>query len=364
MRVVRKAKAVVLTLALGSQAACLDLAPSPFQEIGPLLSAYLRAQTKTYIAVGASGTVLRSTDGVTWTAQTFPNTLLVNAVTWTGQRFVAVGQGTTAPVGNARAYHSTDGRTWTELVTPCASGAQAGNLTAVTTNGTRVVAVGATGASAPCAVFSDDHGLTWASASVPGGGGDFQGAAFANSNFITQGPSLTPHRSPTGATFTANGGTPLNAVGTFSTLAYLPTLDRLIVTGTGNGKAVQAAHSSDGGATFGANQDIFGGNGSNQYVRAMAASSTRVVAVGDVNITQCRLDFTENFTTFAWQSPEIFMGGCTSTQFNGIIHDGTRFIAVGASGRMATSATGSANDWTITTPGGAANLNGIAIGIQ
>ncbi len=59
----------------------------------------------TYVAVGAGGTILRSTDGLAWTAQASPTTNDLNAVTYGGQ-FVAVGNAGTI-------LTSPDGVTWT-----------------------------------------------------------------------------------------------------------------------------------------------------------------------------------------------------------------------------------------------------------
>ena len=68
--------------------------------------------TATFVAVGASGTVLSSTDGSNWVAQVLPGAATLNAVTYGGQ-FVAVGSG-----GNI--FISTDGLTWT-LAAPATS---------------------------------------------------------------------------------------------------------------------------------------------------------------------------------------------------------------------------------------------------
>ena len=66
----------------------------------------------TFVAVGASGTLFSSTDGVAWTPQAVPVAgINLNAVTY-GTQFIAAGAG-----GNI--FHSTDGTLWTSaVVTP------------------------------------------------------------------------------------------------------------------------------------------------------------------------------------------------------------------------------------------------------
>ena len=44
-----------------------------------------------FVAVGASGTILTSPDGITWTARTSGTTNILYGVTWSGTQFVAVG---------------------------------------------------------------------------------------------------------------------------------------------------------------------------------------------------------------------------------------------------------------------------------
>ena len=341
---------------------CLQLTPSPFQEIGPLLSALTGGtKAKVYLAVGNSGTVLRSVDGQTWTAQTFPTTNNINAVIWNGARFIAVGPGSGSGQ-SARAYHSTDGKSWTEVTTACVGGTSAGTFFSLAVSGTRTLAFGQDGgASAPCAFYSDNNGTSWTAATTPGGAGAYRGGAFAGSAFVTQGPTTYTHRSANGNSFTANGTTPLNGAGTYSNLFLHSASSRLLVFGDGGGKSQAACHSTDGGVTFGACQSIFGGNASGESPFAMAASATRIVAVGAASGAQCRLDYTENFTTFAWQSPQIFISSaCPGIALSGIAHDGNKFIAVGAGGRIGVSPTGGTNDWTFSTVG-TQNLNGILV---
>ncbi|HMA17445.1 MAG TPA: hypothetical protein VKS03_03310, partial [Thermoanaerobaculia bacterium] len=58
-----------------------------------------------YVAVGRAGTILTSTDGVSWTAQAANPKVDLSDVLWTGSQFVAVGQA-------GAVLSSADGRLW------------------------------------------------------------------------------------------------------------------------------------------------------------------------------------------------------------------------------------------------------------
>jgi photosystem II stability/assembly factor-like uncharacterized protein len=85
-----------------------------------------------YVAVGAGGTILTSTDGATWTAQPSLTNNDLTAITYGGQ-FVAVGKGGVI-------FTSLDGLTWEAR----ASGTT-NDLTAVTRTVSGYAAVGALG---------------------------------------------------------------------------------------------------------------------------------------------------------------------------------------------------------------------------
>ena len=64
-----------------------------------------------FVAVGTIGTILTSTDGITWTQQVSPTTQNLNAVAYGNGLYVAVGD-------NGIIMTSTDGITWTEQTSP------------------------------------------------------------------------------------------------------------------------------------------------------------------------------------------------------------------------------------------------------
>ena len=58
-----------------------------------------------YVAVGVDGTIVRSSDGTTWTVSTAPVDKNLYHITWSNGRFVAVGQ-------DGAIITSADGITW------------------------------------------------------------------------------------------------------------------------------------------------------------------------------------------------------------------------------------------------------------
>ena len=88
--------------------------------------------TSEFVAVGAGGTVLSSSDGASWTVQTLPGSGNLNAITC-GTQYVTVGAG-----GNI--FISADGVSWTTTAS-----ATSQNLYAVARGGLAYSAVGAAG---------------------------------------------------------------------------------------------------------------------------------------------------------------------------------------------------------------------------
>lgn len=104
-----------------------------------------------FVAVGTSGTIRTSADGIVWTTQTSGTTTHLNGVTWTGSRLVAVGDAGTV-------LTSPDGSAWTQR-----SSGTTRPLFAVTWTGSQVIAVGARGA-----VTSSLDGLSWSGTTITG----------------------------------------------------------------------------------------------------------------------------------------------------------------------------------------------------
>lgn len=116
-----------------------------------------------FVVVGTNGNSLTSTDGNTWTKSTQLSAATnMNAVVWTGSKFLAVGAVSSAPNFGFNVYSSTDGQTWTagKTTTDTSVGATRLHLTGIAVNGTTVLAVG--GSSTNCVAWrSTDGGSTW-----------------------------------------------------------------------------------------------------------------------------------------------------------------------------------------------------------
>jgi photosystem II stability/assembly factor-like uncharacterized protein len=107
-----------------------------------------------FFAVGDSGTILSSNDGITWTAHTSGTTAKLNGVTH-GAHFIAVGDSGTILI-------SANGNIWA-AITSIPSIASI-NLRQVTSFGSIIVAVGDGGTI----VTSKDSGTTWTALTLPG----------------------------------------------------------------------------------------------------------------------------------------------------------------------------------------------------
>lgn len=93
----------------------------------------------TITVVGDGGTILSSTDGgVSWIARTSNTTFPLKDIVWTGAEYVAVG-------GSGRVVRSTDGVTWSVQPTPYTQTLFATdpyNMNAAVWTGSRIVVVG------------------------------------------------------------------------------------------------------------------------------------------------------------------------------------------------------------------------------
>lgn len=102
-----------------------------------------------FVAVGKSGTILRSTDGQNWAqVPNVPTTNNLNAVSATGLNFIAVGDGGVV-------LTSPDGLNWTQSL--AAAAASTNTLNAIHCAGGNCVAVGASGTT----LWTGTSGTSW-----------------------------------------------------------------------------------------------------------------------------------------------------------------------------------------------------------
>ncbi len=151
--------------------------------------------------------IVTSPDGLTWTRRSTPASVgLVRDVAWSGDKFVAVGEGpgdrfvavgkdTTGP----KFLTSPDGVTWSAQTIPAD-----GYLSAVTWGGSQFVAVGTQGQPRrplPLIVTSPD-GVMWTERSPPASAESLEGVAWSGERFVAVGTG-TILTSPDGVTWSA-----------------------------------------------------------------------------------------------------------------------------------------------------------------
>jgi hypothetical protein len=151
----------------------------------------------TFVAVGDSGTILTSPDGVTWTIATSGTNSDLSGVTYDNGIFVALGKNKGHPTTGGTILTSPDGLTWTVRVSGTIG------LSAVTYGNGTFVTVGTGGT-----ILTSPDGLTW-TVRVSGTSVSLFGVTYGNGTFVAVGESaLAPHRdgkiltSPDGITWT------------------------------------------------------------------------------------------------------------------------------------------------------------------
>lgn len=226
-----------------------------------------------FVAVGGNGTTLTSPNGITWTARTSGTTNILRSVVWSGTLFVAVG-------GSGAILTSPDGVTWTARTSGTTE-----LLNGVTWSGTQFVAVGGNGLGGlPGTVLASPDGVTWTS-----------GSGNLNLNY----PQAVTW---SGTQFVAAGFVGLGAHG--------------LILGSPNGVTW--------GAIFLAGSSLF------DNLFGIVWSGTQFVAVGGSGNTGTILTSPDGGTWTRQPS------GTTNT-LSGVVWSGTKFVIVGANGTILTS---------------------------
>ncbi|MBK1694654.1 hypothetical protein CKO09_07870 [Chromatium weissei] len=140
----------------------------------------------TFVAVGASGKILTSPDGLTWTPQTSNTSAWCTGVTWNGSRFVVV-------CGAGKIVTSDDdGVTWVVRTSGTAN-----TIYKSTWSGSQFVAVGEVGT-----ILTSSDGLTWATQNS-GTVNNLYGVTWNGSQFVAVGHAGTILTSTDGETWTS-----------------------------------------------------------------------------------------------------------------------------------------------------------------
>jgi hypothetical protein len=187
----------------------------------PMSAVTWAAEVGRFVSVG-TGNIRTSTDGITWTPDTSGEiaTAALEAVTWTGAQFVAVGSSLNPPApGVSVILTSPDGLAWSSRTT-----GTRGALRAVASSGTLLVATG------DLTLLSAD-GATWLKAPDPSTG--WNDLVWAGAQFVEVGQAGRIRTSPDGLAWTErsmgptvllNGvtwtGTQLVAVGGWAGVSY------------------------------------------------------------------------------------------------------------------------------------------------
>jgi hypothetical protein len=302
-----------------------------------------------FVAVGSGGVTVSSEDGTSWSADTLISAEWLMGIAWTGKSFATVGK-------DGKIFTSPDGRNWT----PRESGVTSW-LWAVAWTGTRLVAVGHNGLSYNGALITSGDGVTWAAANLAVR--PLFGVAWTGSQVVAVGDSL--YTSPDGLTWTPRElgyGRRLEAV----TAAG----NRIVGVGSGYGDSGLVLTTPDG-AVWSALQP--GGFG---MPNAVAWTGRRLVAAGDRGFLEAS-EVAATWTT-AWKpalhwlslahSPAGYVAvgsyrwndAAVAVSADGrdwefvdlgkepglrkVLWHGSRFVAIGDSGRIFTSPDGRA--WT------------------
>ena len=248
-----------------------------------------------FVAVGGSGRMAWSQDGVTWTAvtnSTFGN-IQINRITYGNGRFVAAGW-------NGRMAWSQDGVTWTAVSN---STFDTNRILGITYANDMFVAVGNSGRMA----WSQD-GVTWADITATDStfANNINGITYGNDRFVAVGDSGRMAWSQDGVTWTAVTG------------------------GTGTG----TNPTDPGNSTFGANR-----------IDRITYGNSRFVATG----VSGRMAWSQDGVTWTAVADSTF----DTNVISGITYGNGRFVAVGQNGRMAWSQDGVT--WTAVTGGTGTN---------
>ncbi|HTY02980.1 MAG TPA: hypothetical protein VMC81_04540 [Rhodocyclaceae bacterium] len=271
----------------GSGGGTADLAGVTFGTVGTTIE---------FAAVGAGGTILTSTDGLTWNSVTqSATTANLNAVCYGGSAFVAAGAGGVV-------LYSTDLATWTAETSATASAVNG----VATAGSNHFVAIGAGGA----ATYSTD-GVTW-TAATSGTANDLLGVTFGNALYVAVGAGGTILTSPDGVTWTAQtSNTTANLTSVAWGIDSSTTTYRFVAVGAGG-----TLLTSTDGVTWTALTALPIGNINS------VTYGTQFILVGDGGVIY------SSTTGTSWQAES----SGTTSNLAAIARTGYSYVAVGAGG--------------------------------
>lgn len=288
--------------------------PQPFAANSNTYSPYITATNGSItIAVGQSGAIRKTTDGINWIGVPSTTTQTLNEVRYLNGNFVAVGASGTI-------VSSADGTTWTTRAS-----ALTASLTSVAYGNSKYVAVDNSGTIQ----YSSDL-ITWTLATGTGSLA-FYRVIYANSLFVAVGNSGSLYTSTDGITWASRSA----GASTFYDVTYANSVF-VSVGGT------NTCYSSVDGNTW-TSRTITG-----SYNQIIYANSL-FVTVGSLGVISTSSD------GITWVSKT---SGTTTSLFS-LIWDGTNFVAVGQSGVYVVSNDGTS--WAPNTDVSNSNFTAVAL---
>ncbi|MGE6228489.1 cadherin-like beta sandwich domain-containing protein [Paenibacillus chitinolyticus] len=248
-----------------------------------------------WVAVGNSGTIMTSSDGLNWSKTTIALSSAVG-VTYAGNQWIVAG-------ADGKIATSPDAATWT--IRPTGTSA---NLSAVAYNGTVWVIVGYNGV-----LLSSTDGIAWTSR-TSGTVANFYSVTYGGGLFAAVGGAGTIRTSPDGITWTTRSG------GTNDLMGITYGAGQFVAGGSG-----QRALTSPDGITW--TPRTVAVAGMNLY--GVAYGANKYVAVGDTGGPGAIVSSPDGIT---WSSEKTGIGG----YLNHVGFAGGRFVTLGENGLMLT----------------------------
>ncbi|MBP7797386.1 MAG: PKD domain-containing protein [Thermoanaerobaculaceae bacterium] len=252
-----------------------------------------------FIAVGTSGNISSSQEGLVWTPRNSGTSLQLEGVAYGNGAFVAVGKGGTI-------LRSTDGTNWTAATSTATT-----DLNGVSYGNSGFIAVGAGGT-----ILLSSNGSTWAPQSSPTTK-DLYGVGFGSNAYVVVGGSSTILSSPDGAAWTPRVSP------TFWTL-YSVAWSGSTFAAVGNDGTILT--SSDG-ITW-ADHSYYG----DDFLNGVATGSGSLVTVGfDLTSTNLYITILNSTYGTSWSWRYVQWSG---RGLNAVAYGGGQYIAVGTAGTI------------------------------
>ncbi len=282
---------------------------------GPLYSiAYSGGQ---FAAVGSGGAILTSSNGITWTSRTSGTTNAMYSVTYGGGQFAAVGSG-------GAVLTSSNGTTWTQRASGVSS-----NLLSVIWTGSEFVVVGGTNT-----VLTSPDGVIWTTRSY-GATNTLASVAWTGAQFVAVGYNGTIFTSPDAQVWTQRFS------GTSNDLYSVTWMGTQFAAAGASGTVLTSA---DGLSWTGRS------SGTINILWSVVWTGSQLVSVGNSG------------TILTWSDGAAWLthsSGTTNTLLS-VCWSGSQLITVGANGTLLTSSDGAT--WTTRAAGTSAVLWSVAWG--